>query len=228
MSLIQLVIFGATGRMGFALEEECSSRPDQFAIVARWSSTSGGISQAGNSLKGKVVVIDFSSPTGLAQCLQWSSDQGFPVVSGTTGLGESQELAMAKAAQRIPILWSANMSPGMAWMQSVMSKFSQLRDFDLRIEEIHHNKKKDAPSGTAKALREKLQSFGTHTIPEPSSLRAGGVLGVHKVLAVSQDEMIVLEHQALNRQVFARGALLAADWILGQAPGLYSMDDLYR
>ena len=111
-------------------------------------------------------------------------------------------------------------------MARMLSQMKQLEGFEFQIEELHHNRKKDKPSGTALFLQEKLtEAVGPH-VPAPLAIRGGGIFGIHRVWAMGEEEMVTIEHTAMNRRVFARGALKAARWILGRSPALYRMDDV--
>lgn len=169
------------------------------------------------------VVIDFSAPLALEGMLDLCIQEQKPLISGTTGLGEELIEKVRQTQLKIPMLWAPNMSLGIAIMKAMLKEFSRLDGFDFQLEEIHHNKKKDAPSGTAILLQSELQALRQDRLPPPISIRGGGVYGTHKFWAFSEEEILSIEHQALNRAVFARGALVAAHWIVRQPPGLYEM-----
>lgn len=173
------------------------------------------------------VWIDFTSGEGLAELLKATVKTGAPIVSGSTGLSKAQFGLLKAASKKRKIFWASNMSPGLWAFRQAMKGLSSVSNFDFSIEEIHHTQKKDKPSGTAKTLHADLEKISGKKIDTPISLRLGGVFGVHTLLAASSNEMITMQHQALNRTVFAEGALLASDWLVGQKPGLYSMDDLF-
>lgn len=170
--------------------------------------------------------IDFSSPEVLSELLKTAVKHQTPVASGTTGLTEKNQQALKKASQKIPILWASNMSLGVAVITEALEVFSRIPQFDYQIEEFHHIRKKDKPSGTAKSLQEKLQTVLKRELPEPLAIRGGGIFGIHKVHAMSEEEHIVLSHTALNRAVFARGAVEAALWLYSKKKGFYSMRDV--
>ncbi|MGZ3743450.1 MAG: 4-hydroxy-tetrahydrodipicolinate reductase [Pseudobdellovibrionaceae bacterium] len=170
--------------------------------------------------------IDFSSPELLAKLISVATKNKTPLVSGTTGLTKADEIALKKAAKIIPILWASNMSLGIAVITEALEVLSRIRQFDFQIEEFHHNRKKDKPSGTAKSLQEKLEKAVGRKLPAPLSIRGGGIFGVHKVHAMSEEEHIIFEHMALNRAVFARGAVEAAQWLGSKKKGFYSMRDV--
>ena len=173
------------------------------------------------------VWIDFTSGAGLTELLSATAKTGTPVVSGSTGLSKADFGRLKTAARKRKIFWASNMSPGLWAFRQAMKGLASVSNFDFSIEEIHHTQKKDRPSGTAKTLHSDLEKISGKKIDTPVSLRLGGVFGVHTLLAASSNEMIMMQHQALNRTVFAEGALLASDWLVGQTAGLYSMDDLF-
>lgn len=173
------------------------------------------------------VWIDFTSGAGLTELLRATAKTGTPVVSGSTGLSKGDFGMLKAAAKKRKIFWASNMSPGLWAFRQAMKGLRSISNFDFSIEEIHHTQKKDKPSGTAKTLHSDLEKISGKKIDTPVSLRLGGVFGVHTLLAASSNEMITMQHQALNRTVFAEGALLACDWLVSQTAGFYSMDDLF-
>jgi 4-hydroxy-tetrahydrodipicolinate reductase len=220
--IIKLAVVGASGRMGqeiLALITEDKG----FQIVTKVSSKE-------DKFKGPVdVVVDFSTPKGLDRALSWCVENGSSLVSGTTGLSAADQRKIKKAARSIPILYSGNMSLGIAVMTGMLEKFRAIEDWDFQIEEAHHSQKKDKPSGTALLLESKLTSVLGRKLPPTHSLRGGGIPGIHQVWAMGPDEAVILQHTAFNRKVFARGALRAARWLFDKArPGLYDLTDLYK
>lgn len=173
------------------------------------------------------VWIDFSSISGLLELSKKIEKLKTPVVSGVTGFSESEFKSICKKLSNKAFFWSSNLSPGLWAFRQALKSLNTISHFDFNIQETHHHLKKDKPSGTAKTIHEDLQNNLNKKIDTPFSIRAGGVFGIHKVQAISQNEMITFEHQALNRSVFAEGAMQAATWINGKKPGLYSMKDLY-
>jgi 4-hydroxy-tetrahydrodipicolinate reductase len=171
-------------------------------------------------------VIDFSLPALTMEVIEWCVKNRKPLVSGVTGIESGHKKALESAAAMIPVLWAPNMSLGVAVLVRMLSQLSHLEGFDFQIEELHHNKKKDKPSGTALFLQEKLTVAIGHEAPEPLAIRGGGIFGIHRVWAMGEEETITLEHTAMNRRVFARGALRATKWLLDKGPGLYRMDDV--
>lgn len=225
-------VLGAGGRMGAEIAKVLGAHPrleaylgvDRSGVPAGFKQTAKAL--AASPTKDVDVWIDFSSPESLSELLAIAEKSGTPVVSGTTGLLASHEKSLARAKTKIPVLWASNMSMGVAVLREALKSFASLRGFDFQIEEVHHNRKKDKPSGTALTLQKDLEQVVGAKLPEPLAIRGGGVFGVHKVWALSDEEVLIFEHQALNRAVFAKGAVHAADWLLRQKkPGLYSVRD---
>ena len=228
---VRLAVVGASGRMG----QEIARLAVQLKLfdlatgVAR--SSAPGFKRSTPALDEAAaneadVVIDFSLPEATAGVAAWCADRGKPLVSGVTGLAPAEREALKKASERAAVLWSPNMSLGVAVMAEMLKAWERLEGFDFQIEELHHAKKKDRPSGTALFLQEKLESAIGRSAPAPLAIRGGGIFGVHKAWAMGEEETISVEHVAMNRRVFARGALAAAKWIVGKPAGLYAMADV--
>lgn len=171
------------------------------------------------------VWIDFSRPAGTLALLE--RNQG-PVVIGTTGFEEAQLAKIRAYAEKYPVLLAPNTSPGMNLVLALLESIPRgLKGFDVVLEEGHHKHKKDSPSGTAKAMIASLEKAG-HPPGQVLVTRAGGIRGVHTVKLISEDEEIMIGHQVMDRKVFARGALLAAAFLLTQKkPGMYRMSDVF-
>ncbi|MEM7727998.1 MAG: 4-hydroxy-tetrahydrodipicolinate reductase [Pseudomonadota bacterium] len=236
----RLGIIGADGRMGQAVEARaCAGDAPTFVVAQRVSleqPDASGLAECD-------VVIDFSAGAALVDALPHLAD-GTALVSGTTGLDAVQDAAVEQAAARLPILRSGNFSLGIAVLCALAERAAgMLGDgWDVEVLEMHHRHKVDAPSGTALMLGEAVAQGCGVSLAEKAAhdrvgarrdgdigfavLRGGGVYGVHEVRIASESEMITLGHQALNRDVFADGALAAADWLIGRPPGLYTMADL--
>ncbi|MCK6598945.1 MAG: 4-hydroxy-tetrahydrodipicolinate reductase [Bdellovibrionaceae bacterium] len=170
--------------------------------------------------------IDFSLPESFEKNILKIANYGKPIVSGTTGLTETQKSLIDDAAKLCPILWSSNMSLGIAVLNEALEALKKIKHFDFQIEEFHHNKKKDAPSGTAITLQENLEKTVDRKLPNPLSIRGGGIFGVHKVWAMSDQEVLCFEHQALNRRVFAEGALHVGLKLVGKPKGSYQIREI--
>lgn len=191
------------------------------------------------------VIVDFSTWKPGADLLTYALKYKIPAVIATTGLSEEQLEAIDEAAKVIPIFRSGNMSLGIALLRALAKKAASVlgETFDIEIVEAHHNRKMDAPSGTAlmllDAVKEGCESeregkFGRHGRDAKRSrqeigvhaLRGGTVTGEHEVCFFGTSERIRLSHSAENRSVFAAGALKAAAFLVEQKPGLYAMDDV--
>jgi 4-hydroxy-tetrahydrodipicolinate reductase len=220
---LKIVIVGASGRMGTEIEKLSSQAGCR--VTAKVDSAKDWKKV---SAKDVDLVVDFSSPEGLEQALVWCLDNKKPVVSGSTGLVASQHKQMKSAAKKIPVLYSGNMSLGIAVFSRMMKSLASIKDWDFQIEEAHHNQKKDRPSGTALLLQAKLKEAVGPNVPDPQSLRGGGIPGIHTLWAMGPEETLTITHTAFNRQVFARGALKAARWLFDKKEaGLYDLSDLY-
>jgi 4-hydroxy-tetrahydrodipicolinate reductase len=172
--------------------------------------------------------IDFSSPQGMRKAIDFCVKHKLPLVSGTTGLASAEEKKLSTASKQIPILWASNMSLGVAILRHAIRSFSLHQEgFDYQIIETHHRYKKDKPSGTAQSLQKELKKVIKKNISDPLAIRGGGVIGHHQVLAMSDEEVLSFEHTAIDRAVFARGALRAVQWLVDQRPGLYEIDDIF-
>lgn len=193
------------------------------------------------------VAIDFTLPVALEANLKACEELGTALVIGTTGLGERQHAALERAAHQVPLVYGRNMSVGVnVFMELVARATEALGDeYDVEILEAHHKHKADAPSGTALALGERVAEARGRTLDEIavrtrdgqtgprvpgtvgfSVIRGGHIVGEHTVMFVSPEERLELKHVAQDRKTFARGALRAARWVSGRAPGLYSMADV--
>jgi len=198
-------------------------------------------------MAGADVVIDFSSPEGTIVRLHEAVALRMPLVIGTTGISEDQIAEIKRAAQQVPVIHAPNFSLGVNLIFRLAAEMARAlgENFDIEIVEAHHNKKADAPSGTAlgiaKAVCEALGRdprrslvHGRHGKPGARSreeigmhaLRLGSVVGDHTLCFASEFERIELTHRAQTRDVFAAGALRAAKWLAGKKPNLYTMADV--
>lgn len=231
---IRLLIHGASGRMGqtlLRLAAEDSSLQVVAAVVHRPPAqrvVEGIPHFAASELAGVPafdVAIDFSLPEGFDPVLALCVERGAGFVSGTTGIGEAQQIALTAAAARIPLVWATNFSLGVAVLAELVERAAlALPGWDCDIVESHHVHKKDAPSGTALTLGEAAQHGGAD--PRYASLRAGDIIGEHFVQFTGQGERVELVHRATNRDIFARGALHVAGQLLQRRPGQYRVRDL--
>jgi 4-hydroxy-tetrahydrodipicolinate reductase len=193
------------------------------------------------------VVVDFTSPAVTLGHLNLAAQHNRAMVIGTTGFSPDEMNQLRKHAESVPCVQAPNMSVGINVLLQIIGKVAQALgdDYDLEIIDAHHNKKKDAPSGTALKLAEALaaaknwdlQKTGVYArhgiIGERSSkeigiqtVRAGDIVGDHTILYGGPGERIEITHRAHNRDPFARGALRAAEWVVNQPAGLYGMADV--
>ncbi|MBL7189271.1 MAG: 4-hydroxy-tetrahydrodipicolinate reductase [Phycisphaerae bacterium] len=193
------------------------------------------------------VAIDFSLPQALGQTVNYCLEKGIALVSGTTGLSDQQREKLRAASAEIPVLYATNMSVGMNTLFSLAGKLASMlgAEYDIEIVEQHHRFKKDAPSGSALTLAENIcqatgRDFhesithgrsGKNTLRQKGTIgmhavRTGDITGVHSVIFGTLGETITLNHTANSRDTFVRGALRAAEWLVGKSPALYSMADV--
>jgi 4-hydroxy-tetrahydrodipicolinate reductase len=203
--------------------------------------------QIASLLKGPFVIVEFTAPDATLEHVKIAAEKNIPIVVGTTGLNQKQLDEIKKLSRRTRVLISANMSLGVNLLVSLMGKVAAILgdDYDVEIVEAHHRFKKDAPSGTALALARPIAAalkrdldqagvcgrkgiVGERTKQEIGllSVRAGDIVGEHTVIFGGLGERIEFIHRAHSRETFARGALRAAQWLVKQKKGLYSMQDV--
>jgi len=241
MAAPTVAIIGAKGRMGQTL---CRLAPEMgFSGV---TGLDMGDSLA-DRLPGHGAVIDFSVPDAAPEIAALCASRSIPLVVGTTGHSQPQIAAIHDAARQIPIVFAPNFSVGVNTLFWLTRKAAEILgpDFDLEIVEMHHNQKKDSPSGTAKRLaeilcevrdlqyerdmchgREGLVGARTRAEIGMHAVRGGDVVGDHTVMFAAQGERVELTHKASSRETFARGALRAALWAIPAKPGLYDMQSV--
>ena len=259
MAHVELIIMGAKGRMGSTLVRLAQEEKNfELVGVVEKPGNSGGIEGLGCPVSedleallagpGSSLVIDFTSPEASMQTAETVSRLNAGAVIGTTGFTSDQLDRLRKLAKKTRLFWAPNMSVGInVLLQTLPGMVQSLGpDYDLEISEIHHGRKKDAPSGTALKLGECLaeaRDTDLDTVGEfcrhgmigqrekgrigVQTLRGGDVVGDHTVYFFGPGERIEVTHRAHSRETFAQGALRAAGWLAGQKPGrLYSMQDL--
>ena len=190
------------------------------------------------------VIIDFSNHLGTAELLDYAVKRNIPAVIATTGHTDDELKIIEKAAEKIAVFHSANMSLGVALLVELAVKTAAVMpDADIEIVETHHNRKLDAPSGTAlmianaiKKVREKAEfklgragnakreknEIGIHAV------RRGNIAGIHEVLVSTDTQTITLKHEAHSRALFAEGAISAAEFLAGKPAGLYDKNSIIR
>ena len=248
---MNIIISGAMGAMGQAVASNAAARGiTVVAGVDREASDRfpypvfGSFADCGLSAD---AILDFSNPAALPGLLAFAQEHKIPCVIATTGMDEAHQKMIADASKVIPIFFTFNMSLGVNLLCALAQKAAQVlgEGFDIEIIEKHHNKKIDAPSGTAimlaNAVSEKTPYtpeyvYDRHAVRkrrEPNeigihSVRGGTIVGEHEVIFAGTDEVITLSHGAYSKSVFAVGALKAAGFISaeGRSPGLYNMNDM--
>jgi 4-hydroxy-tetrahydrodipicolinate reductase len=207
-------IVGSNGRMGREIEKIFGAAGHELVLSS---------DIAGTECREKPeVILDFSSHTALAGTIDLCETHGAALVVGTTALSGEHLASLRTLGERIAVVQSFNFATGVNVLKMILREYApMLSDWDMEIEETHHNKKKDAPSGTAILLREAAgRDAPTH------SLRLGGVPGDHSVHFANDGEVLSFTHRALARNVFALGALRAALFASKAQPGFYSFEDV--
>jgi len=221
---LRVLLIGAAGRMGKTISDLAKNYP-KIDIIARCD-LGDPIEPA---MRNCDVAIDFSHAGATTETCRAALQHRKPLVVGTTGHSTEQRSTIEETAQSLPIVFASNFSIGVNVLFWLTRKaFDQLGgNFDVAIVETHHKMKKDAPSGTAKTLAEVLKATKKTKGEIPiQSIREGDVVGEHTVIFSGPGERLELTHRAASREIFARGALRAAEWIVSQPPGLYSMQNV--
>ena len=174
------------------------------------------------------MLIEFTTPQATEEHLKSCLKHKIRLVIGTTGLSETQVETIRTASARIPIVLSFNMSIGVNVLfmlaQAAAAKLGG--DYTARIVEAHHIHKKDAPSGTAKTLAEKIAQGSGRKVTDIQSIREGEIIGDHEVILESSVDTIKISHSAKTRDIFAKGSLVAVKFLMNKTSGLYSMQDV--
>ncbi len=265
MSDMRLIVAGAGGRMGRTLIHAIAATDGVTlagaaeaagsTVIGRDAGELAGLGKNGvavvtdvEPLLGKADgIIDFTVPAATRAFVELVARKGLVHVIGTTGLSPEDDALIATAAKRAIVVKSGNMSLGVNLLAALVKQVAKTldQDFDIEILEMHHNKKVDAPSGTAlllgraaaegrgigldrRAVKSRDGQTGARSAGDIgfASLRGGTVVGDHSVIFAGPAERIELTHRAEDRMIFARGALKAALWARGQKPGLYAMSDV--
>ncbi len=218
-----LALSGASGRMGLSIQKLCRRKGSKIRILFTLSRKQADLKNWNpKQING---VIDFSAPEIFDQVINWCVQNKKPFVSGTTGLSIVQRKSLRMISKKIPIFYEENMSFGIWMIKRWIESFSE-SSIKILLEDIHHKGKKDKPSGTALKLMRSFPSFVQKQI-KVRSIRKGEEFGTHRICFKSLGEQITLEHKALDRTLFARGALKALEWLVTKKAGLYGLDDLY-
>ena len=262
--MIKVVITGAAGRMGTqiarlvrategmaihgAVERPGVAQGQDVGVLAGLGPVGVVVvDDLAKALPGADVVIDFTSHEASARHAEACAERGVALVVGSTGFTPETKARVAAAAKKVPVVLSPNMSVGVNVLFDLVRQAAKILGdaYDVEIVELHHKKKKDAPSGTAVRLGEVASealgrdpkdalAFSRHGIigERPpwqiglQTVRGGDVVGEHTVYYFGDGERLELTHRATSRDQFARGAVRAAQWIVGRPPGLYDMADV--
>lgn len=266
-NIIKVAVAGASGRMGLSLVRALSAHPTLELVACGIRAGSESLSrshfeQAGLAFAAELMeaspeamvaradaVIDFTTPSHTLALAGLIAAKGGILVSGTTGLKPGEKEALIHAGESARVVWSSNMSIGVNLLQSLVEQVAGTLDAhtDIEILEMHHNRKIDAPSGTALMLGEAAargRGIDLHDAWVKSrdgitgareqgtigfaTLRGGDVIGDHTVIFASAGERIELSHKASNRDIYARGALRAVEWAFEKGAGFYTMQDVVR
>lgn len=252
---MKIGIAGCTGRMGQMLVKEVTEDGDLYLT--------GGITRETQNLPTNVpilkdaedlfavsdLVIDFTAPDASVYNARVAANTRKPLVIGTTGISESQMKEIRSCAEQTPILFTPNASVGVnVMLEAIRDIAAKLgSDFNIEITEAHHNRKIDAPSGTALALGKAAAQgrgidFNSHSVYDRhgntgartqneigfSVIRGGDIVGEHTVYFIGQGERLEITHRAIDRALFARGAIRAARWLSTQPAGFYEMRDFLK
>ncbi|MBO4898251.1 MAG: 4-hydroxy-tetrahydrodipicolinate reductase [Clostridia bacterium] len=250
--MTNVLLSGANGFMGRAIASLAKSDPDikicagidintveydDFPIY-KTPEEFGGTCDA---------IIDFSHVSAFDGILNYAVKNKIPVIFATTGLSEEQKKAMFEASKVSPIFYSANMSVGVNLLIDLVKRATEVLqyNYDIEIVEKHHNRKLDAPSGTALAIADAIAEtreneteymFDRHSVRRKrgenevgiQAVRGGTIVGEHDVIFAGHDEIIEIKHEALSREIFAAGALRAAKFMKGKPAGMYNMNDTLK
>lgn len=262
--MIRICIAGAAGRMGRRILEVAANErdievgsafdlPEREGEEIRYGGEQGEVlvvtlaSSAATAAVAADVLIDFSVAEACVANVEAAAKAAKPAVIGTTGLSPQQQERLANCARSVPVVLAPNMSVGVNLLFRLTEQVAKVLglDYNVEITEIHHNQKKDSPSGTAVRLAERAADalglsyrenvvHGRHGLvgarPRGEigvhAIRGGDVAGEHTVAFIGQGERLELTHRAHNRDNFARGALIAARFVVSAEPGLYDMQDV--
>lgn len=248
--MTKIIMNGCNGKMGQVISRLAEEQEDSEIVcgvdINTETKNSYPVVKSIEEFDGKAdVVIDFSHPSCLTSILNYCRRTNTPAVLATTGFSAEQKEEFIAASEEIPIFFSANMSLGINLLISLAKQAAKLLEgnFDIEIVERHHNKKLDAPSGTALAIADAIDEalsypaeyvFDRHSVRRRrksteigiSAVRGGTIVGDHEIIFAGNDEVIELSHHAASKEVFAVGALKAAKFMKGKKPGMYNMDML--
>jgi 4-hydroxy-tetrahydrodipicolinate reductase len=250
--MTKILLSGCSGTMGSVVVKAAKGSNDISIIsgydIRRNSELAFPVYSDFNEFKEMPdVILDFSNPEALEAVLSFAVKKNIPAVIATTGLSEKEHSLLKSASKSLPVFVSPNMSIGINLLISLVKSAAKVlgEDFDIEIIEKHHNKKLDAPSGTALYIADSINEttggnkkyiYDRHSqrkIREKSeigihSVRGGTIAGEHTVLFAGNDEILEINHTAGSKSIFAAGALKACAYLKGKPPGLYGMQDMLQ
>lgn len=227
---VKVALYGGAGRMGREILQAAAGHP-HLRIAYAYDHHGDGDEVHGVAIdhppaslpKDVRVVIDFSASEAVMENVELAVVRKVAYVCGVTGLSPATRQVLKMSADSIPVLHAPNMSPGMNTMFRLAAMAAKtLPGYDRHVFEVHHTRKKDAPSGTALRLVESVREAVNEDTPT-TALRVGDVVGEHRLIFGGPGERLEIVHRADSRAVFAHGALRAAEWIVGREPGFYGM-----
>lgn len=243
---MKIIVHGASGRMGQVLLSliEKNKYSSELACAVDKNASGACLASLSDFTGNADVIVDFSTHTATKALLDYAVSRRIPVVVCTTGHSCDELELIRQASKFVPVFHSGNMSVGIAVLIDLAARAAMaFPDADIEIVETHHNRKLDAPSGTAIMIADSLRNVrpdaynncGRHgNCPRNakeigiSSLRYGNIVGIHEVIVSTDSQTLTLKHEAHDRALFAEGALAAADFIKDLPAGLYCMDDLLK
>lgn len=241
---MKILVHGAGGRLGEEVIKEAKAAGHEVIAVDQTGKSSEKKTYASlSSVTEKAdAIVDFSFHLATPALMAYAAQNALPAVIATTGQTAEEKASIEEAAKVVPVFFSANMSLGVALLSALVKVAAAfLKEDDVEIVEYHHNKKQDAPSGTALMLARSVEEArgkmnvieGRHGVRKRekgdlgiSSVRIGSVVGKHEVMMSDGVETITLTHEAHDKALFAKGAIKAAEFIAGKKPGIYTMKDL--
>ena len=249
--MVRVLMHGCCGAMGRVITGLAADREDLKIVAGVDRNTDDSLGYpVFQSLEACDVevdaIIDFTAAPAVDHLLDYCAEKKVPVVLCSTGLSDAQMAKVSESAKKVAVLRSANMSLGInLLMKLVKDAAATLADagFDIEIVEKHHNRKLDAPSGTALALADSINEAmedryhytydrsARHEKRDPkeigiSAVRGGSIVGEHDVIFAGQNEVVTISHTAYSRAIFGKGALEAAKFLAGRPAGLYNMADV--
>ncbi|MDG2167383.1 MAG: 4-hydroxy-tetrahydrodipicolinate reductase [Opitutales bacterium] len=237
---LNILIQGALGRMGSALKQAVEERGHTIVAAIDLGDC------VEDAIAGADLAIDFSHHSATLALAKCAGQKGIPLIIGTTGHSEEEKANITKALEATPAVWAGNYSLGVNLLFYLTQRASEIlpNEYDVEVIEMHHRYKKDAPSGTAENLLDRVKAasqrsdhellhgregiIGERTDREIGvhSMRGGDVVGDHTVVFSALGERLELTHKASDRMIFARGAIHAGEWLVSQQPGIYHMQDV--